>query len=328
MSTSFFSLPREIRDQIYEYVLTADDNTLSYRVCYGVETDTAVFCGNNHEEPVELSKPCMSLEHRNEQHNQLRYVCRQLYTETNGLEFKLNDVVIHGEEPSLARTFFKAVQVNYVKKNLFQFRNIELYCHLGIFDMSKILQAAVVDDPILYDSPQDLIRLAQICRANDKMKIRYMLPQFCYLKSSRLRGHSSSREETLRIGVFFNMLLRGKDLRFLLQETPRPVVEMLINEATELGRRLAPGSSAEQGPESTEQTRTFSEQIATPNLRFFPVWYNNDHVYEVKVLNARDKAKLKDSLKQRLEHSVRLRSENDPIRLVDQHLVDWFEIGI
>ena len=79
-SSRLLDLPREIRDMIYEYALTEDQGLLlvehddtqkSFRGCRPTDPGTKSNC--------------------------LKYVCRQLYYETKGLDLGLNDLTIRSE---------------------------------------------------------------------------------------------------------------------------------------------------------------------------------------------------------------------------------------
>lgn len=200
---------------------------------------------------------------RDEHHNQLRFVCRQLYTETNGLEFKLNTIVFNAVDKRLARTFLKAAQVPYVAKYLYQFRKVKLLCGHGEYDGFDDWAGHV--HHALQDSPKDLIRLSELCRGNEQMKVRYTLADFQYTSKLLQGGHEppaddSSDNELLARAVFFSMLYRGKDYSNLLPEFPT-IAERFIDEATHIGSLL-------------EEQAQLHEKLAS-NLRFFPVFHCN-----------------------------------------------------
>jgi hypothetical protein len=76
------SLPGELRNQIYEYALT-DENDLQ----------CLVPVASSSLRLVSLSKSIFP------DFNELQYVCKQLYKETSGLELQYNTVVFYGDFP-------------------------------------------------------------------------------------------------------------------------------------------------------------------------------------------------------------------------------------
>ncbi|KAF2023919.1 hypothetical protein EK21DRAFT_118292 [Setomelanomma holmii] len=78
---ALFSLPRELRDIIYDLALTEDNGLILKRRVIA---------------PCDSSPPSfVALWHKpdRKEANQLKYVCRQLYHETKGVELRLNKVV-------------------------------------------------------------------------------------------------------------------------------------------------------------------------------------------------------------------------------------------
>lgn len=74
-ASPFLNLPAELRNQIVTYALTTPTNTLQY---------------NPHNHP-RYNKPIFEdPQHPNHEFNQLKYVCKQLYAETAGLEINYN----------------------------------------------------------------------------------------------------------------------------------------------------------------------------------------------------------------------------------------------
>lgn len=316
---SLLTIPQELRDQIYEEVLAGQNGELHYRTYYGVNTNTVVFCGRAHQEPFEFSKSCMPQEKRDEHHNQLRFVCRQLYKETSGLEFKHNTVVFHGDEPALARSFLHAAQVEYIKKNMDQFREVKLYCANGVGHFHTWYRYPLKS---LHDTPEDLVRLAQLCRQNQMMQVQYTLADFRFDMSAPFEfGMTPPFTNDIILGdrtsppcfalaIFFVMALRGKDLSFLLPLKP-DVAELLISKARSFGNSKTPAttsdSSAEQTTSSTEQA-TFYEKISTPNLRFWPllrrVYRKNGSLY--RELLVRESSKMPEGSLQRMRDECAL----------------------
>ncbi len=79
-------LPGEIRNRIYEYALAADDNKISAKPC-GLDSKNV---------QIHLYLP----ENENIDFNLLKFVCRQLYKETAGIEAKFNTVYFGARKPA------------------------------------------------------------------------------------------------------------------------------------------------------------------------------------------------------------------------------------
>jgi hypothetical protein len=106
MAFLFLGLPRELRDCIYEYVLT-DPVSLSYRMG---DNKISRICASTGALPATptirnrlplLSSVCSAIsaifsrshrEDQTESFNQIQYVNRAFYTETSGLEFRFNSI--------------------------------------------------------------------------------------------------------------------------------------------------------------------------------------------------------------------------------------------
>jgi hypothetical protein len=72
-SSPLLSFPPELRNRIFAYALTCSSSTLQYSPL------------STHNRPI-----FADADHPTEEFNQLKYACRQLYTETAGLEVKHN----------------------------------------------------------------------------------------------------------------------------------------------------------------------------------------------------------------------------------------------
>ncbi|KAF2135027.1 hypothetical protein P153DRAFT_380827 [Dothidotthia symphoricarpi CBS 119687] len=93
-SSLLLSLPRELRDTIYEYALTEDQELFK----------DAFFSPQEGSATGRFSTINNTTQNRD--HNQLKYVCRQLYTETRGLSLRFNDLTFRGPNgPDLFHAF-------------------------------------------------------------------------------------------------------------------------------------------------------------------------------------------------------------------------------
>jgi hypothetical protein len=117
MANLYFTLPRELRDCIYEYTLT-DPLGLNYRtgrdginrICAGSSLDASPAALSNTDKNYRLItvlKAMFSPPHgqqQSENFNQIQYVSRAFHKETYGLEFKYNTVWFEdGERLDAAR---------------------------------------------------------------------------------------------------------------------------------------------------------------------------------------------------------------------------------
>lgn len=100
MVPSFFRLPRELRDQIYEYALY-DANGLHYRECSDgvIRLCTRRKHSSIHSAIATWLSRCsfnrlVGQRKGYGEKNQLKYVCRRLYEETRGLEVRYNLIVL------------------------------------------------------------------------------------------------------------------------------------------------------------------------------------------------------------------------------------------
>jgi hypothetical protein len=102
MVSQFFRLPRELRDQIYEYSLT-DARGLFYQTCSNgvsklctkqpkpsLRSIIMMWLSVYRHSSLYVTRTCITCRHEN---NQLKYVCRRLHYETMGLDLRYNTVV-------------------------------------------------------------------------------------------------------------------------------------------------------------------------------------------------------------------------------------------
>ncbi|KAF2787720.1 hypothetical protein K505DRAFT_342715 [Melanomma pulvis-pyrius CBS 109.77] len=107
----FFTLPRELRDEIYEYALTEEWGLASHhRKPYSIlvaargppsGTDEEEMNQNWEDDRLAEASAMKSMES-----NRLVYVCRQLHRETLGLGLKFNDLTFYHTEKMCALSHF------------------------------------------------------------------------------------------------------------------------------------------------------------------------------------------------------------------------------
>ncbi|ORY15996.1 hypothetical protein BCR34DRAFT_584698 [Clohesyomyces aquaticus] len=94
MTCHLLRLPRELRDEIWKFALS-EPNGLFYRRVDDDKSFKLYTTPTPSTEDEDLDTDAAA----NREANQLKYVCRQLYTETAGLGLKLNDLTFSRYEP-------------------------------------------------------------------------------------------------------------------------------------------------------------------------------------------------------------------------------------
>ena len=178
---AFFTLPQELRDQVYEIVLTEPHG---------------LFSDQWDSSKLRVSPKALTIA------NQLKNVCRQLHTETKGLGLRYNIVSFCGDY----ETDEDAVR---------HFRDfVNVYCS----QENRNILRAVIEEPRSrspgsvafnsYESWAELIHsVLDFCRAHPKAQITY--------RTSRIdpgRGYCHSPEWLVRGGVIISDSLRGTDM--------------------------------------------------------------------------------------------------------------------
>jgi hypothetical protein len=151
----FFRLPGELRNRVYEYALTTDK--------------TLRFIGENSGEKPKLLEP--DSRHTNGEYNQLKYTCRKLYQETAGLEAKFNKIEIVSRRFPKAEParLFRIFLTTSAPEKAAWFTNVTMKSsHCG-HDKNKLLEPA-----------SDLLPIADFCRRNPHVNIRYIPGGFEY----------------------------------------------------------------------------------------------------------------------------------------------------
>jgi hypothetical protein len=113
---NLLSLPREIRDEIYECVLTEEEG-LWCSIGSGNNLDTESWNSFRCYTRKDLSSNCES--------NQLRYVSRQLYYETRGLSLRYSDLIF--ESTALFCAFLSTCAARHIGR----LRNIAINEHIA-----------------------------------------------------------------------------------------------------------------------------------------------------------------------------------------------------
>jgi hypothetical protein len=146
IASPLLRLPRELRDVVYQYALSEDG---------GLVADIIDDCG----QPLQLRAKHTG---NNEQEsNQLRLTCRQLYAETSGLGIQYNDI-----------TFIDTTKRGRTSAYQHFTRFIDIISHAHL---NKVKRAIILDGQTPYhDESLDLMR--KCCHTYPVLKICHNLP--------------------------------------------------------------------------------------------------------------------------------------------------------
>jgi hypothetical protein len=190
---------------------------------------------------------------RQEHFNQLRFVNRQLYYETSGLEFKFNMVVMKRagycpwpESQQVSRFLDMTKNLPYLSKNLHLLRHIALGHSVGPDLMEQPIISAY--EAFIHDSPEDLTRLAAFCREMPELQLRYVLPE--------ILGTGPNWIILVIRTIAYYEALRHRNGPLMQHMTRR--WPLLADQTRSLARDMR--SAGDEG---------WHKQIKAPNLRFF-----------------------------------------------------------
>ncbi|KAF1848572.1 uncharacterized protein K460DRAFT_403855 [Cucurbitaria berberidis CBS 394.84] len=211
-------LPRELRDLIYEHALvhnygliTAPDYHLA---------DKFFVC--NHEgEKLGDENP-----------NQLQHVCHQLYVETRGIIFKVNDLIFKGESRAAERIY------GPVSKNIVSGVDHFLMFFLR-YGTLRLLSSkrAIVQYERSVNKPADIFNfladrslLSTICRQNPDMTV---IVRFRYIGTTHLKA-----AEYFKFTNIYSLLFRGslvhKSLPLRYPQFVLPMAKFLAQQVVDI----------------------------------------------------------------------------------------------
>ncbi|KAF2730118.1 hypothetical protein EJ04DRAFT_568013 [Polyplosphaeria fusca] len=157
-----FRLPPEVRNLIYEHALTFSERPL--RLCEDYLPQHTEWPG---EENVNYTLYAILSNGIHQEFNRLKYVCRELWTETAGLEAKYNRIlVLKGElaDCGAIPSFLRFAETCSPEK-LSWLRRIDIRTTCG-------------PDSFLADYASDFSDLADFCYMHPRTQVRYILPGF------------------------------------------------------------------------------------------------------------------------------------------------------
>ncbi|KAF2244824.1 hypothetical protein BU26DRAFT_568819 [Trematosphaeria pertusa] len=179
---SFLGLPSELRNKVYKEALTADSKLL-----YWLQT----WEDDNPRQILTLLRVDYSLGCNNEPFNQLKYVNRQLYRETAGLELKFNTLSFYHYKSSTAALFTFAATITPSK-----------LAWLTLVVVRAAGNCVSMRGPAP-ESP-DISMIVYFCKQNPRVQLRYIFPRFKY-------PNGLAPLEFMGTGVALCVALKGDD---------------------------------------------------------------------------------------------------------------------
>ncbi|KAI8938847.1 hypothetical protein NX059_004709 [Plenodomus lindquistii] len=203
---SLLNLPGEIRNAIYNHALTAPSAGLNIVLpCTRTTSPPRLAAGHGIQRPV-LVQSCDKEEN---EYNQLKFVCKQLYREAAGLEVKLNNLVVEHKSDSEATcgeqmlSFMAHVQgkVYWLTGRTITIKTIETedVNHHEYPEVRGYTNPAVDMFP---DTAANIFKIAAWCQQNPSVKIKAILPGLKIAPRTPLRYFFS--------GMALKWMLRGE----------------------------------------------------------------------------------------------------------------------
>jgi hypothetical protein len=184
---NLFSLPPELRNAIYKYVLSSPDG-LRYRKARG-SSRALLYCP-----PDEVKRGCRLKLLQKHDFNQLKRVNRQLKLETNDLELHFNSIVFAQEKHRATAPDDQLV-------------NFLLTCERPHWIACiKLVPRGELQVQNMLEQAQRAIRL---CGPLPQLSIRYLVPGFACQSISNLQSF-------IITGMYLSFAIRGADLKFLV----------------------------------------------------------------------------------------------------------------
>ncbi|KAF1944323.1 hypothetical protein EJ02DRAFT_98719 [Clathrospora elynae] len=198
-------LSAELRNDIYQYVLTPDCKLFFSEAKPGRKARVVFENGDEHQE-----------------FNQIKYVCRQLYAETAGLEAKYNMIYVHGSFPrgkGPAQKFSEFL-ATCSRPRVSWFRNV-LLSTSSHYNMDSFIEpanflfaiadfcrnnpdAAVVYSPRAFDSRSRKVYTFVLMGVYLTMAVRNKIPS-CHIPMRKIQSHEgymrSARQWTDKQGI-------------------------------------------------------------------------------------------------------------------------------
>jgi hypothetical protein len=255
-SLHFLRLPGELRNHIYALALTLPDKTIQYVTKSVVQPTNEVESGISNDPQTLATTTQKSKTGEPVYHfkNQLQHVCKELRQETHWLELRLNPTIIfrsEGKNVSATKQFLQFFDMIPANKRTW-IRTVEVYSGTKASHWDKENKKF----HLLMDSNQTLRSLADLCRYNPFVTVKYRLvPLDC-----RLMAKGMDRFELcffIHLVTRYLAVIRDDTSRELW---PEPFAHIL---AADIERFI----------NEQNLTRQDVAHLKVFNLRFFPMDY-------------------------------------------------------
>jgi hypothetical protein len=240
-TTSFLSLPPEIRNRIYIFALTPsgvleyfeNDASSGRKSFFYAAQHGIVSSGHGHS-------------NHDTEYNQLQYVNRQLHSETAGLELKYAPVLVFNGLPDPTRPGGAQALRFLMSVSL---KRRAWLSYIVIYDTP-----ALPHESFLRDTPETLTLLDQICSENENLCLCYHPPAW------DLRPCLASIENCIFNGAMYALVLRGDDSARLFNPLRGFRMAQLLDD------------DDENYPLVVKQARAWRNTVSLKavNFRFFP----------------------------------------------------------
>jgi hypothetical protein len=192
--SSFLGLPAEIRNAIYELALTAPGDLT-------VHWEAVSTSPRSRKKPVMMASGTSSSE--SQPINSLRYVNRQQYKETAGLEIKFNRVVFEDPEPKKATERFLDFISQATPARLTWLKAMALEEKAARNEAEKLFWTQ--------SRPGSLVEIMRFCARNRHTTVDLREPGFEIIT----RDGDLQAYKFLGAGIILTLALRGQDIVFM-----------------------------------------------------------------------------------------------------------------
>ncbi|KAH6644137.1 hypothetical protein C7974DRAFT_439401 [Boeremia exigua] len=247
-SPTLLSLPPEIRNRIYEFALTPDRGALYHVYNQASSGKKSFFFEPSSPEPVDFS-PALDAQ---AEFNQLKYVNRQLYSETAAVELEYCRNLFFDYKVSRERA--QGAQVVSFLKSVSPTIRARL-CTICIRDFDD---ASPVNRQF-HDSATTMSNLDYFCCQHPNLSIRYEITGWV------IRSTGMGYLEGFLDGLYWSSTLRNETF------SNTPFSARIVAIAMFLGRDISGTYTI-----SARTPREWKVELKAKNLRFFPVAIGSD----------------------------------------------------
>jgi hypothetical protein len=244
-------LPGEIRNRIYKYVFSDVSSASGLKYCEA--SYHLKYISFDPMFSTENTRPVPAFFLVNEEFNQMKYVCRQLYFECKALELKYAPLIFTGNrlvEPSLQ---FLTFVERCTPAKASWIRQVKLYG--STYSGPRIL----LDDIDIFQE------LVEFCRANPKVHVDYVLQEM------QLPTDFDGVKRFL-VALAFLEAIRGRDLRRVLPFHAERKIRFSLRTAQTMAARWLRERTAIHANSGVVAEKTSNLEVQ--NLKFRPAAMN------------------------------------------------------